>query len=284
VTRELRRVAFAASAPLAACLHLACAESPTRPAAATLSPAGGAASAGQVNAHNVAPRLSFRSQPAADLTRTPPTITGQAPLTVTFNLCASSDADQGDSLNWQFHFGDSNKPAFNPDGTFNPDIDHTCRVEHEYREGTWTATLSVTDKHLEDQGLRSGAGAAARTTQQVRVVAFTTPPPEPTLYCQALNTADGLGNVAACPSAAQFCDTEPIVATRADQAQKACDACYGGGCFASFAAAAGGLGYRAPVGNVLFLYTGTAGGCGPSVPAGVVFDIIPCVAAGRWAP
>jgi len=53
----------------------------------------------------------------------------------------------GDSLNWQFNFGDNSAPPFNPDGTFNPDFDHFCRVQHTYGEGTFIATLSVTDKH-----------------------------------------------------------------------------------------------------------------------------------------
>ena len=35
---------------------------------------------------------------------------------------------------------------------------------------TWTATLSVTDKHLEDQS--RGVAALARTTLQVRIVSF----------------------------------------------------------------------------------------------------------------
>jgi hypothetical protein len=94
-------------------------------------------------------------------------ISGFAPLKVLFNLCRSSDPDTNDSLNWQFHFGDSPTTPFRPDGTFNPDAEHTCRTEHVYEAGRYTATVSVTDKHLEDQG--KGAVALARKTQQLIV-------------------------------------------------------------------------------------------------------------------
>jgi plastocyanin len=94
-----------------------------------------------------------------------------------WNLCNSDDQDPGDSLNWQFNFGDSGRPAFNADGTFNPDFDHSCRTEHTYREGSYTATVSVTDKHLEDQS--RNVSATARNSQLLRVLAFVTPPPAP---------------------------------------------------------------------------------------------------------
>jgi len=146
---------------------------------------------GSVTAQNAAPNLNLRTKPVADRTGTIPTITGLAPLSVRFNLCPSDDADQvlgpdgrelpsGDSLNWQFNFGDPNRyaigptgipspdPAFDPiTGAFRPDFDHFCRVDHVYEdEGTYIATVSVTDKHLEDQG----AGALARRTERVKVV------------------------------------------------------------------------------------------------------------------
>jgi hypothetical protein len=95
-----------------------------------------------------------------------------------FNLCQSSDPDQvilpdgsqdpsGDTLNWQFHFGDSGTEPFNEDGTFNPDFDHFCRVEHTYEAGRYTATVSVTDKHLEDQG--NDVASLARVVLQLTV-------------------------------------------------------------------------------------------------------------------
>jgi hypothetical protein len=129
-----------------------------------------------VVAFNAAPSMSFRTSPPADTSTQPyPTLRGRAPFVVRFNLCESSDPDQnptepdaGDTLNWQFHFGDSGTPAFDADGSFNPDADHFCRVEHVYeRPGNYVATLSVTDKHLEDQSGR--VSAQARVTQKLTV-------------------------------------------------------------------------------------------------------------------
>jgi hypothetical protein len=76
--------------------------------------------------------LVWRTNPPADHSTDPPTVRGRAPFTVRFNLCPSSDPDQviledgsqdpsGDTLNWQFHFGDSGSPAFRGDGSFTPD-------------------------------------------------------------------------------------------------------------------------------------------------------------------
>jgi len=119
---------------------------------------------------NEPPRLNWRTNPAANMATQPfPTVSGKAPLTVTFNLCNADDPDSADSLNWQFHFGDSPFPPFNSNGTFNPDMDHTCRVEHTYKAGTYTATLSVTDKHLEDQS--RDVRSTARTTVVLRIQA-----------------------------------------------------------------------------------------------------------------
>jgi hypothetical protein len=131
---------------------------------------------GLVVADNESPVLMLRTQPAA--------VNGRVWTTglVTFNLCHSSDPDQnaenpeeGDTLNWQFHFGDSGTPAFNPDGTFNPDFDHFCRTEHTYAEGRYTATVSVTDKHLEDQS--HDVSSLARITETVTVISSPEPPP-----------------------------------------------------------------------------------------------------------
>jgi hypothetical protein len=126
---------------------------------------------------NGRPVMLLKTTPRADGSTSPPTVSGPAPLTVRFNLCQSSDPDQdlenperGDTINWQFHFGDSGNPAFDEDGTFKPDFDHFCRVEHTYQRGQYTATVSVTDKHLEDQG--KDVAALARVTQQVAVDAF----------------------------------------------------------------------------------------------------------------
>ena len=121
-------------------------------------------------AQNLPPNLVLRTTPPADPSTSPfPTIFGEAPLAVRFNLCRSDDPDPEDSLNYQFSFGDSGRPAFNPDGTFAPDFDHFCRTEHVYgTPGTYTATVSVTDKHLEDQSRE--VVAFARRTQSLTIV------------------------------------------------------------------------------------------------------------------
>jgi hypothetical protein len=143
---------------------------------------------GGVQADNNAPRLFLKTDPPMDTRVSPALISGASPLRVHFNLCKSDDPDQvlnpdgtenpsGDTLNWQFNFGDS-KPAFNADGSFNPDFDHFCRVDHTYGPGEYTATVSVTDKHLEDQA--GGVAALARVTQTVRIVVSNIPGPQVT--------------------------------------------------------------------------------------------------------
>src|SRR5262245_13763738 len=119
---------------------------------------------------NQPPKLVLRTNPPANFSQDPPLIEGVAPLSVRFNLCNSEDQDEGDSLNWQFHFGDSGAPPFSSDGVFRPDADHECRVDHVYEEGIYTATLSVTDKHLEDQ--QHGVVSMARSTTKVMIRAY----------------------------------------------------------------------------------------------------------------
>jgi hypothetical protein len=115
-------------------------------------------------AANRPPVLVLRTTPAADTTTSPfPTISGPAPLTVRFNLCRSIDPDGGDSLNWQFDFGDGESAA------------RDCRAEHTYREGSFVATVAVTDKHLDDQSV----SALARTVQQITVDASVDRPSAP---------------------------------------------------------------------------------------------------------
>jgi hypothetical protein len=122
--------------------------------------------------------MELKTQPPAVPDDPYPLVSGVAPLTVKFNLCRSSDPDQepddlptageGDSLNWQFHFGDDGSAAFDPDGSFNPHFEHFCRVEHTYATaGRYVATVTVTDKHLEDQA--SGVVAHARVVQRITV-------------------------------------------------------------------------------------------------------------------
>jgi hypothetical protein len=128
-------------------------------------------------------------------------VSGVVPLSVTLNLCNTTDPThvmgpgdilQGDELNWQFNFGDPPEytirwdgmptpdPAFGPNGLFRPDLDHVCRVTYIYREvATYVATVSVTDKHLEDQS--NDVRALGRTTQRVKIEVLPEPPkPSPT--------------------------------------------------------------------------------------------------------
>ncbi len=136
---------------------------------ASLDPAVESGSSGSVTAQNATPVMVLRTHPEI--------VNGRIDTTglVTFNLCNSSDQDQnpdnpeqGDTLNWQFHFGDSGTSAFNPDGTFNADLGHVCRTEHTYARGRYIATVSVTDQHLEDQGAE--VSALARVTRAVTIV------------------------------------------------------------------------------------------------------------------
>jgi PKD domain-containing protein len=164
------RVAFV----LVAAFHLSCGGAPTAPQHGSDVDRGYASATSKANmeagAQNLPPNFVLRTTPPADASTIPfPTISGEAPLAVRFNLCRSDDPDPEDSLNYQFSFGDSGRPAFNPDGTFAPDFDHFCRTEHLYgTPGTYTATVSVTDKHLEDQSRQ--VVAFARRTQSLTIV------------------------------------------------------------------------------------------------------------------
>jgi hypothetical protein len=212
-----------AALAIAAFVTAACTgDTPTAPREAAQTARPGA---GFVTAQNAAPNLNLKTTPRADRTGEVPTITGLAPLKVKFNLCTSDDADQiigpdgrelpnGDSLNWQFNFGDPNRyaigpagipspdPAFDPDsGVFRPDFDHFCRTEHVYEdEGTYIATVSVTDKHQDDQD----AGALARRTERVRVVALGEPTPAaecvpPGFSGSIDDTGDSSGSISTAP-------------------------------------------------------------------------------------
>jgi hypothetical protein len=156
---------------LAVALHLACGDGalPGAPSVEGVATDGD----GPVGVlDNSPPEMNLRTTPPAVPGDPYPVISGSAPLTVRFNLCRSEDPDQaedgsGDSLNWQFHFGDDGTPPFNPDGTFNANFARQCRAEHTYGEGTYVATVSVTDKHLEDQS--DGVANLARVTQRLTV-------------------------------------------------------------------------------------------------------------------
>jgi hypothetical protein len=81
-----------------------------------------------------APNAVFRTNPAADERGH---VFGRAPLTVHFNLCGSTDAE--DDLNWTFDFGDGQTRA------------RFCRAEHTYGEGVYQATVCVKDRRFADQ-------------------------------------------------------------------------------------------------------------------------------------
>jgi hypothetical protein len=95
------------------------------------------------------------------------------------SVAAVKGCGRGRHLKWQFHFGDSGTAAFNDDGTFNAEIGHVCHVEHTYQyAGSYVATVSVTDQHLEDQAHE--VAALARDTMQLTIrVAHREPRPPP---------------------------------------------------------------------------------------------------------
>jgi PKD domain len=98
----------------------------------------------------------------------------------------------GDSLYWQFHFGDDGTQPFRSDGTFDANFARFCRTEHTYTSsGSYVATVSVTDKHLEDQS-RSVSGLA-RVTQRLTILVgpSVSAAPAPAIFvCYATNFTD----------------------------------------------------------------------------------------------
>ena len=83
---------------------------------------------------NQEPHAVFKSTPTASGGR----IFGTAPLTVTFNMCASTDPD-GNLLWFRMDFTDDGHWDVN--GTTGAN----CRYDHTYAAGTYTATNCVTD-------------------------------------------------------------------------------------------------------------------------------------------
>ena len=84
------------------------------------------------------------NQPPNAVFRTTPTavggfITGTAPLTVGFNMCATSDAE-GDELYFGMDFEGDDKFDFKGITGFH------CRAEHVYAVGTWRPLLCVHDR------------------------------------------------------------------------------------------------------------------------------------------
>jgi len=273
-----------------ALLLLGCSSPAVTPTTGLNEPGDASLAIGTPRAQNAAPNLVVRTLPEADRSTQPPTISGTPPLTVAFGLCQSDDADPGDSLNWQYNFGDSGRAAFNPDGSFNPDTDHACRTEHTYAEGVYTAWVSVTDKHLEDQS--KGVRSLARRSQAFTIKAefprneppSATPGPPPN--CHTITKANG-----ACPTgAATFCVSDPVVSpTNPAHALTACNACYGSGACSTFNVTCFGsptTSFRAAV-NLSSLDTGfvhsRTSATGP-LPGETANFLVPgCSAGGSWA-
>ena len=89
-----------------------------------------------VRAMNTTPDAVFRTRPAVG---TDGRIVGRAPLTVTFNTCPSTDADEGDQLKTTYDF--------DADGAI--DFYGHCRAEHTYTREQ-TAIICVKDRQPDD--------------------------------------------------------------------------------------------------------------------------------------
>jgi PKD repeat protein len=91
---------------------------------------------------NQPPEAVFKSTPDAARGE----ISGAAPLTVRFNMCASTDPDG--SLLW-FRMDFTNDGHWEVNGTTGPN----CRREYTYAAGTYTATNCVTDMDADGEFL-----------------------------------------------------------------------------------------------------------------------------------
>jgi PKD repeat protein len=91
---------------------------------------------------NQPPIPAFKTTPAA----VDSVITGKAPLTVTFNMCASSDPE-GDQLYFLMDFdGDETFDFGGVTGAH-------CRTDHVYGLGTWEPVLCLYDRGPDGQAL-----------------------------------------------------------------------------------------------------------------------------------
>jgi PKD domain len=110
-----------------------------------------------VTAQNAPPDTVFRTTPPA---RGDGEISGPVPLEITFNMCPTTDEDEGDELKFKYDFEDS--------GGFERG---RCRATHTYtRPGVFRATVCASDRQPDHDVCRtytvralgsSGAGAAA---------------------------------------------------------------------------------------------------------------------------
>jgi PKD repeat protein len=91
---------------------------------------------------NKEPNGVFKTTPTAVRA----TITGQAPLTVAFNMCASSDPE-GDELYFLMDFDGDGKFDFGGITGFH------CRADRVYALGTWTPTICLYDRDANRKAL-----------------------------------------------------------------------------------------------------------------------------------
>ena len=140
---------------------------------------------------------------------------GAAPLDVHVNMCHSSDPAPGISLHFHVTWGDG------------ADDHGFCRFDHTFSDpGTFTAQACVWDEIP-----AHAPGVCDTFTLTIEGGGTRHAPPSPPPLCHSITaTLPETNTAAACPtSATQFCSVTPLVATNADQAKAACEACYGVG-------------------------------------------------------
>lgn len=92
---------------------------------------------------NQPPNPVFKTTPAASASNK---ITGTAPLSVRFNMCATSDPE-GDRLYFLMDFdGDGKWDSGGSTGA-------NCRKDHVYAAGTWKPTMCVQDRDAADESI-----------------------------------------------------------------------------------------------------------------------------------
>ena len=114
-----------------------------RPAAPITGEAGAGAGVGAL----AVPDPVFKTTPPANALDQ---INGYFPLTVTFNLCRSTDPDPGDQLRYTFDF----------DNDGNVDFRGTCRASHTYHASS-TARVCVSDRNPDGEVCKTYAIAPA---------------------------------------------------------------------------------------------------------------------------
>ena len=90
---------------------------------------------------NAPPEAAFRTTPRADADNR---VRAQHRHKVTFNMCASHDADPGDTLAFWYDYGDGSTP-----------VRGRCRRSHVYGKGVWKARICVGDRQ-EDHRICQG--------------------------------------------------------------------------------------------------------------------------------